>query len=257
MKKYLKIDKAIYEIDENAKTYKFVNRNFDWAKTSEEENEKNKKSIEGYSRIMEEKSVVNKNKTKLIDELKNKKVSDLINNLFSDNATLKYQSSKALIDLSENDPMKVYSEFDKFTRLFENENNILKWTGIIIIGNLAKIDINNKIDKIMPDLFSLLNTGKMITAGNASQALAKIAKAKPNFQEKITQELLKVEKYKYDTHECENIACGHVIEAFEFYLGKPGNKVISFAKRQTKNPRIATAKKAQEYLKSIIKKEKK
>ena len=253
MKKYLKIDKAIYEIDENAKTYKFVNRNFDWAKTSEEENEKNKKSIEGYSRIMEEKSVVNKNKTKLIDELKNKKVSDLINNLFSDNATLKYQSSKALIDLSENDPMKVYSEIDKFTRLFENENNILKWTGIIIIGNLAKIDKDKQIDKILPKLFSLLNSGKMITAGNTSQSLARIAKAKPYLEDKITSELLKVEKYKYDTRECENIACGHVIEAFEFYLGKPDKKVFDFAKRQTKNSRSATAKKAQEYIKLIKK----
>lgn len=51
MAKELKIDRAIYLVDERAKTYRFLKRNPDWQKLNAEENEKNKKSISGYTRI--------------------------------------------------------------------------------------------------------------------------------------------------------------------------------------------------------------
>lgn len=251
MKKYLKIDKAIYEVDDNARTYRFINRNFSWTKLSEEENQANMKHIQGYSRIMDNNSSVNNSVKNLSDELEKKPVKELIENLSSKNATLKYQSSKALISLSEKEPQKIYPYFDSFVRLFENENNILKWTGIIIIGELSKVDKEHKIKKILPQLYSLLNTGKMITAGNTCHTLGKIALNSPGFANKITNELLKVEKYKYDTDECGHIANGHVIEAFNSYLEKPDKKVMDFIRRQTKNPRSATAKKAEKYLKKI------
>lgn len=251
MKKYLKIDKAIYEVDDIARTYKFVNRNFDWAKLSAEENKRNKDAIEGYIRMMEEKKIVNQNRGKLLFELVTKPTLELINNLSAKDATLKFTSSKALIKLSEENPEKIYPHFSDFVNLFDNENNIIKWTGIIIIGNLAKVDENKKIDKVLPKLFALLNAGKMITAGNATEALGKIALAKPNLAAKITKELLKVEKYQYDTTECHHIAVGHVIETFDLYLTNPDKKVLDFVKKETKNPRHSTAEKAIRYLKKI------
>jgi hypothetical protein len=45
------IDKALYEVDEDTKTYRFYSRNTNWEKLSKEENERNKKSIDGYCRI--------------------------------------------------------------------------------------------------------------------------------------------------------------------------------------------------------------
>jgi len=252
MKKYLKIDKAIYEVDEQAKTYKFLKRNFNWDKLSEEENRSNKKFIEGYMRIMDTKAVENIDRKSLLQNLLEKNINELISNLASENANLKFTSSKALIQISEDNPEKIYPNLQDFVALFENENNIIKWTGIIIIGNLAKVDKGKKIDKIMPKLFQLLNNGKMITAGNATEALAKIALAKPELQGKITSELLKVEKYQYDTKECNNIACGHVINAFILYLKKPDKKVIKFLERQTKNSRRATAEKANNYLNKLM-----
>ena len=47
----LKIDRALYEVDEETRTYKYCGRNPDWQKLSREENTRNKKHIDGYTRI--------------------------------------------------------------------------------------------------------------------------------------------------------------------------------------------------------------
>ena len=96
-----------------------------------------------------------------------------------------------------------------------------------------------------------MNAGKLITANNATMALAAVAIAKPQYQKQITEELLKVEHYEYDTDECRNIAIGKVIEAIGSYSTQLQDKkaVIEFARRQTKNTRNATRKKAERFLK--------
>jgi len=49
--KILKIDRALYEVDDKAKIYRYYGRNPDWENLSKEENRKNKKRIDGYTRI--------------------------------------------------------------------------------------------------------------------------------------------------------------------------------------------------------------
>jgi len=172
--------------------------------------------------------------------------------LSSDNPKIKYGCAKKLVAQAQNHPDKLYPHLDYFVKMLDHENQILKWTAIDIIGNLAKSDKMKNFDRILKKLFRLLNTGKLITAGHAITALAGIAKAKPKYQRKITDELLKVERYKYDTEECRNIVIGIVINAIgPFYADLKDKKaVIEFAKRQQKNRRNATRKKAERLLKS-------
>jgi hypothetical protein len=47
----LKIDRALYKVDDATKTYHYYGRNPDWKNLSKEENTKNKKHIDGYARI--------------------------------------------------------------------------------------------------------------------------------------------------------------------------------------------------------------
>jgi hypothetical protein len=47
----LKIDRALYEVDDATKTYRYYGRNPDWQKLSKEENMRNKKHIDGYIRV--------------------------------------------------------------------------------------------------------------------------------------------------------------------------------------------------------------
>jgi len=137
--------------------------------------------------------------------------------------------------------------------LINHNNNILKWNGIRIVGHLVKVDKEDKIDKLLGTFYDLLNCGKLITAGNTIAALADIVLAKPQYTEKITEELLKVENYDYDTIECRNIVIGHVINALNLYFCQISDIyiIIPFLYRQTNNSRNATSKKAQKFLKKI------
>lgn len=51
MTKILKIDRALYEVDDATKTYKYYGRNPEWQKLNPIQNEKNKRAIDGYVRI--------------------------------------------------------------------------------------------------------------------------------------------------------------------------------------------------------------
>src|SRR4030043_1341994 len=175
--------------------------------------------------------------------------------LQSDSAEAKYCCAKNLIAIAKEDPARLYPHIDTFVKLLDGDNNVLKWTAIIIIGNLPRVEKESKVDRLIGRLVGFLNAGKLITANNATMALAGIAIAKPQYQKQITEELLKVEHYDYDTDEGRNIASGKVIEAIGSYSSQVKDKkaVIAFARRQTKNTRNATKKKAERLLKKLKK----
>jgi hypothetical protein len=186
-----------------------------------------------------------------------KSSKDKINlaDLQSDSAEVKYCCAKNLIAIAKESPGRLYPHIDTFVKLLDGDNNILKWTAIQVIGNLARVDKESKVDRLIGRLVGFLNAGKLITANNATMALAGIAIAKPRYRKQITKELLKVEHYDYDTDECRNIAIGKVIEAIGSYSSQLRDEkaIIEFARRQTKNTRNATKKKAERFLKKIKK----
>lgn len=177
-----------------------------------------------------------------------------LKDLSSKDPKIKYSCTKRLLDIAKNNPIELYHNFDYFAGILDSDNQILKWTAIDIIGYMSKVDGEKKVDKLMGKLFELLNAGKLITAAHAISALTDIAVAKSEYEGKITEELLKVENYCYDTIECRNIAIGKVILAISRYSEQLKDKaVIEFLLRQTKNTRNATKKKAEQFLKKLKK----
>ncbi len=175
----------------------------------------------------------------------------------SPKANVKYGSTKILRSISEQRPEMLYSQMDFFIDLLDNDNQILKWNAMDIIGNMVMVDSENKFDKIFDEYYGLINDDVMITAGHVIDNSAKIAAAKPQLQDKITKNLLKVEKIPRD-QECKNILMGKTILAFnscfEQINEKDRAKVISFVKRQLNNSRNATKNKAEKFLKRVEKK---
>ena len=95
----------------------------------------------------------------------------------------------------------------------------------------------------------------MVTAANIIGGSAKIALAKPELTHRITREILKVEKAKYENKgapfpECRNVAIGQAIDSFDGFFHQIDNKakVIAFVKRQLKNSRSQVVKKAERFL---------
>jgi hypothetical protein len=90
----------------------------------------------------------------------------------------------------------------------------------------------------------------MITASNTIKATVKIAGFKHNLTEKIAEEILKVEQADYETTECNNIVIGQAIASLGVLFPQLKNKkpVFEFVKKQLKNKRPATRKKAEVFL---------
>lgn len=182
------------------------------------------------------------NDKKLLDDLKE--------NASSDNAAIKYKSLKVLMYLGEQQPNILYPEWDFFVKLLDSGNTFLRTIGSTVIANLTRVDTENKFENIFDKYYSLLEDESMINAANIAGYSGIIAKAKPHLQNKITDKLLDIDNTRHSS-ECKNIIKGKAILSFYEYIGEVEDKtkIIQFVKNELKNPRSATKKKAEKFLK--------
>lgn len=177
-------------------------------------------------------------------------LSEVFQGLSADRASIKYGSEKILRIISEEEPEILYRKMDAFIENLDSDNNFLKWGAIHVIANLAAVDSKDKFEEIFDKYFAPISGPVLITAANIIAGAAKIAMAKPELAERITRELLKVEKAKYQTTECRNIALGKVIESFDQFYDQIADRepVLRLVKKQLQNTRKATRKKAEKFL---------
>lgn len=180
-------------------------------------------------------------------------LNELFDGLNSSKADIKFGCEKILRLISEVKPELLYPHFNFFIELLNHKNNFLKRGAIFTLSNLTNADSENMFDKIFKKYFSTIKGPTFITAANTINAASTIAKAKPELTEKIAKEILKVEKAKYESEECLNIAKGHSIESFAKFFNQIKNKkpVIEFVKKQLKNSRPAVRKKAEKFLRKV------
>jgi len=176
---------------------------------------------------------------------------ELFSGLSARKAGIKYGSEKVLRIISEKKPELLYSRMDVFIDLLDGENSILKWGSILVIANLASVDSKNRIEKIFKKYFAPIPGPVLITAANIIGNSYKIALAKPRLTEKIAREILKVERARYRTAECRNVAIGGAIDSLGRFFHQIKNRepVLEFVKKQVRNRRPSTRKKAEKFLK--------
>ena len=174
----------------------------------------------------------------------------LLNLVSSDVTRVKFRSIKALKIVSEKNPEMLYPHVDFFIELLDNDNKVIMWNAMDIIANLSGVDSQERIKGIFEKFYGFLYDESMITAGHVVDNSWKIAKAKPKYQNKITNKLLELEEIPRDD-ECLNILLGKAILSFDKYFDEIQDKkeVISLVERQLTNPRNATKVKAEKFLK--------
>jgi hypothetical protein len=181
------------------------------------------------------------------------KDNNLIDNLLeftsSEKATIKYKSLKVLTLLSERNSKLLYSKWDFFVNLLDNENTFLRTIGATIIANLTVVDKDLKFENIFDKYYDLLEDKSMINAANIAQRSGIIAKAKPHLQDEITNKLLSIDRTHHSS-ECKNIIKGKAILSFEEYFEEYENKekIIQFVQKELKNTRSSTRKKAEKLI---------
>ena len=178
----------------------------------------------------------------------------IMEGLEGDKPRIKYGCAKALRLISEQCPDCLYPHFDFFVRLLDHENKILQWDAAFVLSHLARVDTEDKFAAVFDKYFSPIPGPVMITAANVIQGAVRIAQAKPHLAERIANQVLKVAKARYQTPECRNVAIGHAILVLGDLLPllrRPA-PVVQFVRRQIRNPRPATRKKAEQFLNSRL-----
>jgi hypothetical protein len=175
--------------------------------------------------------------------------------LKSSDPKVKYGFAKGLLKIGEENPEQLYTYLDDIVVLLKSENNVLKWTGIDLIGYLSAVDKGNKTDNQLIMLKKFLHGGYLITCNHAIFALGLIAQTRPQHKKKIIKELLVIEQDTFETDECKNIATGKVLEVFSQLLAdiKADKDAIGFIQRATQNKRNSTKKRAIQLINKIQK----
>ncbi|MCK5559034.1 MAG: hypothetical protein KAJ51_00510 [Thermoplasmata archaeon] len=183
-----------------------------------------------------------------------KLIPELIAGISAGTAGVRFKSAKILRAISDQNPNVLYSNMEFFIRLLGHDNNIIKWNAQDVIANLTTVDKKNNFDKIFKKYYQYLYDESMVTAAHVIDNSGIIAVAKPKLQTKITTELLKIDQTSHSS-ECKNILKGKAILSFGKYYGQLKNKeqVLNFVKKQLKNRRPATKKKAEKFLKKYDK----
>jgi hypothetical protein len=178
-------------------------------------------------------------------------IDALFEGLASPTPRLRYGAAKALKMVSEQAPDLLYPRWDPLLCLLENDNAFLRWGSTQILGNLAAVDREDRLDPVLDRFLAPISGPEMIGAANAIAAAANIALAKPHLAERIVKEILKVERASYRTPECRHVAIGHAITSVDKFMDHVGKRrpVLAFVTRQLDNPRPATRKKAEKFLK--------
>ena len=181
---------------------------------------------------------------------------ELIEGVTAPKGTLRYGFEKVLRLISEERPDLLSPYFDFFVELLGNKNSFLKWGAILTIANLTAVDSDKQFDEIFQKYYSLITGPVMVSAANVIGGSVKIALNRPELTERISREILKVEKANYikqslPSPECRNVAIGHAIDTFDHIYDAINHKgpVIAFVTRQLKNSRNSVVKKAKKFIK--------
>ena len=180
-------------------------------------------------------------------------LSELLNGILSKTETIRYNSFKVLLLISEEHPEVLYPKWDFFVDMLDSDNAYWKLGAVRIIANLTKVDTENKFEKIFNKYYNLLNDS-VIVAGHITANSGKIARAKPGLQTEITNQLLNIDK---TNQKHKDLIKAGAIESFSEYFEAAQNKeeIIEFVKQQLNGESPKTKKKAKEFLNKVINKE--
>ena len=180
----------------------------------------------------------------------NNVLAELLEGILSKKETIRYNSFKVLLLISEEHPELLYPKWDFFVDLLESNNTYHKYIAIYIIANLARLDKEKNFEKIFDKYYNLLDDKSIIPAGHVAGNSGKIARARPELQTKITDKLLSIDETHHEPERRELIK-GYAIESFSEYFEEAKNKkeIMEFVKKQSNSKSPRTRKKAKEFLK--------
>jgi hypothetical protein len=175
-------------------------------------------------------------------------LSELLEGILSNKDTIRYNSFKVLLHISEQHPKAIYPKWKYFADLLTSDNSYKRLIAIRLIANLTPIDTEHKFETIFDTYYNTLDEKQTMTAAHLAGNSGKIAKAKPHLQTKITNKLINIDT----THrgKQKELIKGYAIEAFNEYFtdAKDKKKILEFVTKQLQSKSPRTKKLAKQFL---------
>lgn len=171
------------------------------------------------------------------------------------NPKVKYAFVKQLLEWAASSPEKLYPQISEFEVLMKDENNILRWTALDVLGHLSAVDDSDHLNTILPRIIELFREGNLITSSHAIFAMGHIAKNSTSHRDNIVEELLKVNSIAFKSDDCRSIAVSKVLDALmpivDQIADKPSLRV--FVDKALMDHRNATRRRAEKARKALDK----
>lgn len=179
-------------------------------------------------------------------------VSSLIGSLNIE-GTERFKAAKELSFIAKEHPNTLYAYFDSLAKLLDSRSSVLLWNGLLILGYLAPVDTQHRLDLIIEKYLLHLQDKKLVTAANVVIGAGQILLFRPDLTERILPQMLSVDEIPLPTYECHQVIRGHVLSAFiDCVEGlKDDSRVLMFAQKCTQSYRPSTRKKAQELIQKL------
>jgi hypothetical protein len=172
---------------------------------------------------------------------------EILGGIVSKDDAYRYNCFKVLLQISENQPLVLYPEWNYFVELMGSSNSYHRSIALQIIANLTRVDDENRFDGIFDQYFDLLDDEKVVTARYLAQSAGRIVRAKPHLQARITERLLGID----GTHHAQgrkDLIKADIIQSFEEFFEDSRDKeeILTFVENQLgcSSPKTRKAAKA-------------
>ena len=148
-------------------------------------------------------------------------------------------------------PKLFYKYWHDFTKLLKHKNTYHRQIGIVILSNLSKVDNNNHFSEIFNDYLNCLYDQKILIGEYCVKGLNKIIKNKPEYKDKIIDELLKHEEKTLFNEKQEALLDYYILELIEDNCNEnmKDDKIIEFIHGKQESISPKTKKKSRELIK--------
>jgi hypothetical protein len=175
-------------------------------------------------------------------------LQELMDGVLSKDHTIRSNSFKVLILLSEEHGEFLYTKWDYFQEMLTSSNRYHKNIAINLLADLTKVDVDNKFEAIFEDYYGILAGDKAMNACHVALNSSKIALNKPKLKSKIINKLLSVDEIHQGKQ--KELIKAYVIESLLKVYPEAGDKkrIESFVKSQLDSKSPKTRNMAQVFL---------
>jgi len=194
----------------------------------------------------------NANVERLVDDViaRPSRLATVLEGMRAETARVRFGAAKVLRLLAEKSPRTVLPAFSTIAKQLDDENQILRWNALHALSHLAREDHRGRIGRILDRYLAPIRGPQLVGAANSIAGAGRIAAAQPRLADRVARALLRVEKTRYATAECRNVALGETIDAFDRFLPHVSSKapVLALARRQLRNRRPSTRRCAERFV---------